>query len=64
MKVAVDQIKCKSTGICVKLCPEVFHFKIGNKKAEAINGEISTQFLNKCLEAQKKCPEEAIKVSM
>jgi len=62
MQVKVDQIKCKTVGNCVKLCPEVFRFKTGSKKAVAIEGAIPAHLVNKCLEAQRKCPEKAIMI--
>lgn len=62
MRTKVDQIKCKTFGICVELCPEVFRFQAGSKKAVAIEGEIPAYLLDKCLEAECKCPEEAITV--
>ncbi|MCF7859769.1 MAG: ferredoxin [Candidatus Cloacimonetes bacterium] len=60
MKVKVDQLKCETIGICVKLCPEVFRFEIGSKKAVAKQGEIPTKFIDKCIEAKRKCPKNAI----
>jgi ferredoxin len=29
MKVKIDELKCRTAGICVKLCPEVFRFQEG-----------------------------------
>jgi len=60
MRVKVDQSKCKTVGICVKLCPEVFRFEAGSKKAAAIADEIPEHLVARCLEAQGKCPEAAI----
>lgn len=60
MRAKVDQIKCMTYGICVELCPKVFQFEAGSKKAVAIEGEIPPYLLDKCLEAMCKCPENAI----
>jgi len=62
VQIKVDPSKCKTFGICVKLCPEVFRFETGSKKAVAIEGEIPADLVDKCLEAQRKCPEAAILV--
>ncbi len=60
MQIEVDQIKCKTAGICVKLCPEVFRFEVGSKKAAAIESKIPAHLADKCLEAQRQYPQEAI----
>jgi ferredoxin len=60
MKVEVDQIKCGTMGVCVKICPEIFRFQEGSKKAVAITGGIPEKYIAKCIEAVKKCPNEAI----
>lgn len=60
MKVCVDQAKCETAGICVKICPEVFKFEPGNKKAIAIKTEVPKNLQDKCRQAYRKCPAEAI----
>ncbi len=60
MKVLVDQARCSSAGVCVIVCPEVFRFQIGSKKAKAIEDEIPAELMSKCLEAVEQCPEKAI----
>ena len=62
MKVQVDQVKCGTAGICVKLCPEVFRFQEGSKKATAVLEEIPLAFQQKCKEAARKCPILAITI--
>ncbi|MGC9323668.1 MAG: ferredoxin [Desulfomonilia bacterium] len=60
MKVVVDQRKCQTVGVCVQICPEVFRFQEGSKKAIALEGDIPDRFLAQCIEAMKKCPNGAI----
>lgn len=60
MKAEVDQVKCGTIGLCVKICPEVFRFHPGNKKAYARLSEIPTHLQARCVEAAEKCPNHAI----
>jgi ferredoxin len=60
MRATVDPNKCDVAGICVKVCPEVFRFHEGSKKAYVIRKEIPKDLEQKCLEAAKKCPTKAI----
>jgi len=60
MKVEVDQSKCGTIGICVKECPEVFRFQEGSKKATVIVDEVPVQWQQKCRQAARQCPNEAI----
>jgi len=60
MKVCVDQSKCETAGICVKICPEIFSFEPGNKKAIAKVSEVPGNLEGKCREAFRKCPTGAI----
>jgi len=60
--IEVDQIKCQTAGLCVKACPEVFRFQEGSKKATVILKEIPYNLREKCLEAARKCPNEAISI--
>lgn len=62
MRAKVDRNKCMTYGICVELCPQVFQFEAGSKRAIAIEGEIPAYLVDKCLEAMCKCPEDAITV--
>lgn len=63
MKVCVDQTKCRSAGNCVKICPEVFRFQTGNKKALALMTNVPLHLEDKVTEAASKCPECAIVIS-
>ncbi|MDY6910676.1 MAG: ferredoxin [Thermodesulfobacteriota bacterium] len=63
MKVAVDQMKCGTIGICVKECPEVFRFQEGSKKAVAVLDEIPPRLHGKCREVARRCPNEAIVIT-
>ncbi|MBN2299250.1 MAG: ferredoxin [Deltaproteobacteria bacterium] len=51
MKVEVDQVKCTTMGICVKICPEVFRFQEGSKKANAIPVDVPDHLVEKCIRA-------------
>ena len=62
MKVIVDQVKCHTIGICVKICPEVFRFQEGSKKAVAVTGEIPEYLEDKCIMAARECPNKAIRI--
>jgi ferredoxin len=62
MKAEVDQIKCGTIGICVKICPQVFRFHPGSKKAYVQVDEIPPQYELKCIEAAEKCPNNAITI--
>ncbi len=56
----VDQAKCETNGVCVKICPEIFTFEPGNKKAIAKITEVPEDLEEKCKEAFRKCPVGAI----
>ena len=60
MKATVDPNRCDIAGICVVICPEVFRFHEGSKKAYVTRSEIPKNLEQKCLEAAKKCPNKAI----
>ncbi len=60
MKATVDPNRCDIAGICVMICPEVFRFHEGSKKAYVTRVEIPKNLEQKCLEAAKKCPNKAI----
>lgn len=64
MNVCVDQSKCRTAGVCVKTCPEIFTFEPGNKKAIARTTEVPENLEKKCLEAAEKCPVGAICLSV
>lgn len=60
MRIEVDQNKCGTVGLCVRECPEVFRFQEGSKKAKVILGEIPPALKDRCCEAARKCPNQAI----
>jgi ferredoxin len=60
MNVCVDQSKCRTAGVCVKICPEIFTFEPGNKKAIAKTTQVPENLEKKCREAADKCPARAI----
>ena len=60
MKVCVNQAKCETAGICVKICPEIFKFEAGSNKAVAMMTEVPEYLEDKCREAYRKCPLKAI----
>ncbi|MBW1981366.1 MAG: ferredoxin [Deltaproteobacteria bacterium] len=60
MRAMVDPRRCDVAGICVKVCPEIFRFHEGSKKAYVIKSEIPRNLEQKCLEAANKCPNKAI----
>ncbi len=60
MKAEVDEAKCGTIGLCVQICPEVFRFHPGSKKAYAMMPEVPPHLQAKCIEAAGKCPNDAI----
>ena len=60
MNVCVDQSKCRTAGVCVKICPEIFTFEPGNKKAIAKTTKVPENLENQCREAAEQCPVRAI----
>ena len=62
MKVEVDQLKCTTAGLCVKKCPDVFRFQEGSKRAEVLLDEIPPGLQQKCREALRACPNNAITI--
>lgn len=62
MKVHVDQLRCRTAGLCVKHCPEIFRFQEGSKRAEAMVTDVPPALQKKCAEAADLCPNRAIVV--
>ena len=60
MRVEVDQMKCRTVGICVKECNEVFRFQEGSKRATVNLDQIPQRLHKKCREVAGKCPNKAI----
>jgi ferredoxin len=63
MHAAVDQIKCRSVGICVTECPQVFHFEPGSKRASVRLDPVPRRYHAICRELVKRCPEGAISIT-
>jgi ferredoxin len=60
MRIRVDQLKCDTTGICVKRRPELFRFQEGSKKAEPLLDRIPLTLEKECRAIAKLCPRGAI----
>lgn len=60
MKVVVDQMKCRTAGMCVKICPDVFRFQEGSKRATVILDPIPKSMEEKCRRASRQCPNDAV----
>ncbi len=60
MKVEVDQLKCRTVGVCVKACPEVFRFQEGSKRATVALEKIPFDLEEKCRKVARNCPNNAI----
>lgn len=62
MKLKVDQLKCDTTGICVKKYPQLFRFQEGSKKAEFMCDCVPLNLESKCQELITLCPTGAISI--
>jgi len=62
MKAQVDQLKCRTAGICGKLCPQVFRFQEGSKRAAVMMAHIPSEYWNACRKAASQCPNNAITI--
>jgi ferredoxin len=62
MQVHIDPAKCKTVGLCVQICPKVFKFTAGSKKATTAMERIPPSLENLCREAAARCPECAIEI--
>lgn len=56
--VYIDEEECIGCGSCVEICPEVFHLKEGDEKAEVIKPEGGPEDLIQ--EAMDTCPVSCI----
>ncbi len=63
MKVNVDQKRCRTYGLCVEICPDVFRFEPGSKKAAAILKDVPDHLQAACRQAAAKCAACAIVIS-
>ena len=62
MRIKVDQLKCDTSGICVKRCPELFRFQEGSKKAAPILERVPPALETECRVIAELCPTGAIKI--
>ncbi|MEJ2587794.1 MAG: ferredoxin [Deltaproteobacteria bacterium] len=62
MKVTVDELKCRTVGLCVKECPDVFRFREGSKRATVRMGHIPPALEDCCRRAAALCPNRAVKI--
>lgn len=62
MKIKVDQLKCDTTGACVKKYPNLFRFQEGSKKASFTLERLPIHLESECLEIINVCPTDAISV--
>lgn len=60
MKVTVDEMKCRTVGLCVKECPDVFRFREGSKRAHVRLDPIPSALQDCCRRAAALCPNGAI----
>jgi ferredoxin len=60
MRAKVDPLQCRTVGECVKLCPEVFRFQEGSKKATVTLDPIPPGLEEKVCEAARRCPQKAV----
>ena len=60
MKATVKTDVCIGCGLCVDTCPEVFVMDNETNVAKAKVDRVSAELKEKCSEAAKNCPVEAI----
>lgn len=60
MRAKVLPTKCETVGACVMICPDVFRFQPGSKKAAVIADPVPEIYENDCREAAESCPRNAI----
>ncbi len=60
MQVYVDPDECISCGLCIDICPDIFHWN-DDEIAEAESGEVPEELGDCAKEALESCPVEAIK---
>jgi ferredoxin len=60
MRARVNE-QCDGTGLCEKLCPEVFSLG-GDGKASIVTEEVPSDAQSACLDAQQQCPRQAIEI--
>jgi ferredoxin len=63
MRAQVITSKCQTNGECVRICPEVFQFSTGGKKAMVVKDPVPREFEEQCVRAAQACPQRAIKLT-
>lgn len=53
---------CGGAGMCVKICPEIFRFREGSKKATVLLDRVPPHLMGSCRKAVDSCPNRAIVV--
>jgi len=62
MRASVDPRRCDTTGICVRMCPAVFEFRPGTKKAHVKVATVPGRYKEECRRAAGRCPRDAIRI--
>ncbi len=63
MRATVRLDRCDSTGECVKLCPRLFRFHPGHKRAVVTEDPVPPEMEECCLRAAEACPMDAVVVT-
>lgn len=61
MRASVDQDGCISCGICIDVCPDVFHYN-EEEKSEAIHSDIKEDDIDTAKQARDDCPVNVIDI--
>ena len=62
MKVVVDHSRCDGNGKCVEICPEIFQFAPGSKKAMVVMDPVPESYYGLISHAVQNCPRRAIRI--
>lgn len=62
MKIKVDQLKCDTSGICVKYYPELFRFLEGSKKVQVMEEDLPFYLEPEYIDIIALCPTGAISI--
>ena len=60
MRACIDQEGCIACGLCVKICPEVFHQKKPREKAYVHQDPVPKEAEEGVLTARERCPVSVI----
>ncbi|MBE6905397.1 ferredoxin [Marasmitruncus massiliensis] len=61
MKAHIDRSGCISCGLCIEICPEVFHMGTDDL-ADVHQNPVPTEAENGAIAAQESCPVSVISV--